>query len=276
MCWTGSRKLTTASLLGPDEDGPVEVSRPGGESDIILVCEHASLRLPAALGDLGLSETARQSHVAWDIGALAVARMLSETLDAALVAQTWSRLAYDCNRPPESPDAVPERSEIFDVPGNRGLDDAARRQRAEALYLPFHAEIESLLDVRQTQGRKPVLVTIHSFTPVYFGVERDGDLGILHDTDPRLAEAMLDAARAAGLENVRRNYPYSAADGVTHTLRRHGVPRGIPNVMLEIRNDLVTDATGQAEWARRIAGLLRTASQGMVVQQEGDHRHDRR
>ena len=276
MCWTGSRKLTTASLLGPDEDGPVEVSRAGGESDIVLVCEHAASRLPAALGGLGLSETVRQSHVAWDIGALAVARMLSETLDAALVAQAYSRLAYDCNRPPESPDAIPERSEVFDVPGNRGLDDAARRQRAEALYHPFHAAIESLLDARQTQGRKPVLVTVHSFTPVYFGIARDGELGILHDADPRFAEAMLDAASAAGLEDVRRNYPYSAADGVTHTLRRHGVPRDIPNVMLEIRNDLVATGPGQAEWARRIAGLLRTASQGMIVQQKGDHRHDRR
>jgi predicted N-formylglutamate amidohydrolase len=106
------------------------------------------------------------------------------------------------------------------------------------------------MDKRRDAGRPIVLVTVHSFTPVYFGQPRDGALGILHDDDPRLADAMLKAASAAGLEGVRRNYPYGPQDGVTHTLRKHGLTRQIANVMLEIRNDLITDADGQAEWAR--------------------------
>jgi predicted N-formylglutamate amidohydrolase len=241
-------------------EGPVStVSRADGVSDIVLVCEHAAKRIPETLGTLGLDARALESHIAWDIGAAGVAERLSEALDAALVMQRFSRLAYDCNRPPEATDAYPEISEIFAVPGNCGLDAEAKTRRAQALYHPFHDAIGDLMDRRRDAGRPIVLVTVHSFTPVYFGQLRDGALGILHDDDPRLADAMLSAASAAGLDGVRRNYPYGPQDGVTHTLKKHGLTRQIANVMLEIRNDLISDADGQAEWAERIAGLLKAA-----------------
>ncbi|WP_394691627.1 N-formylglutamate amidohydrolase [Hoeflea sp.] len=243
-----------------EPEGPVfTVSRADGVSDIVLVCEHAAKRMPEALGTLGLDAQALESHIAWDIGAAGVAERLSEALDAALVMQRFSRLAYDCNRPPEAADAYPENSEVFVVPGNCGLNADAKTQRAEALYYPFHGAIADLMDGRHEAGRAVVLVTVHSFTPVYFGQPRDGALGILHDDDPRLADAMLKAAFAAELEGVRRNYPYGPQDGVTHTLKKHGLTRQIANVMLEIRNDLISDAAGQAEWAKQIAGLLQTA-----------------
>jgi len=258
-----------AVLIDPSEGPIYEVRRPGGASDVVLVCEHASRTLPKALGDLGLDDAALKSHIAWDIGAAGVAERLSDLLDAPLISHRFSRLAYDCNRPPDSADAYPARSEVYEIPGNAGLDAQDRSRRAEALYVPFHRAIDDLVDTRLGQGRNVVLVTVHSFTPVYFGRPRDGHLGILHDDDQRLADAMLDAA--AKLAHVSRNYPYGPQDGVTHTLKRHGLTRQIPNVMLEIRNDLISDASGQAAWAGRIAELLTVSLERLKT--EGGRRH---
>ncbi|WP_291009513.1 N-formylglutamate amidohydrolase [Hoeflea sp.] len=258
-------------LIEASEGPAFAVRRPGGASEVVLVCEHASRTMPKALGTLGLDQAALESHIAWDIGAMGVAERLSDLLDATLISQRFSRLAYDCNRPPESADAYPERSEVFEVPGNRALDLGDRSRRTAALYDPFHRAIETVLDERTTQGRAVVLVTVHSFTPVYFGKSRDGFLGILHDEDSRLADAMLDAAAAAQLERVSRNYPYGPEDGVTHTLKRHGLTRQIGNVMLEIRNDLISAEAGQLVWAERIAGLLRVALERLT--DEGGRRH---
>ncbi len=91
-----------------------------GEEPVLLVCEHASQRLPERIGSLGLSPDALSSHIAWDPGALAVCRLLSAALDATLVYQRFSRLVYDCNRPPEAESAMPQTSEIFAIPGNQG------------------------------------------------------------------------------------------------------------------------------------------------------------
>ena len=259
------------TLIKPSEGPAVAVLRPQGTSEVVLICEHASKTMPAALGTLGLDQAALESHIAWDIGAARVAEMLSDSLDATLVLQRFSRLAYDCNRPPESAGAYPERSEIYDVPGNAGLGAAEKARRANALYHPFHQAIDTLVDERLAQGRPVILVTVHSFTPVYFGKPRDGHLGILHDDDRSLADAMLEAAGAAKLEKVSRNYPYGPEDGVTHTLIRHGLTRQIPNVMLEIRNDLISDETGQAIWAANIAGLLRASLARLDT--DGGRRH---
>jgi predicted N-formylglutamate amidohydrolase len=262
--------VSDSPLLGPKDIAPVMVERPDADGDVVLVCEHASNRLPLKLGHLGLDEDALSSHVGWDIGALAVARRLSEALDATLVAQAYSRLAYDCNRPPESPAAIPEKSEIYLIPGNAGLTGPQRMARVEALYDPFHAAIEGVLDRRAAIGRPTVLVTVHSFTPVYFGEYRDGRLGILHDSDSGFADAMLRAAETKDAALARRNYPYSAVDGVTHTLQRHAIARGIPNVMLEIRNDLIAAEAGQKEWADIVARLIQQAARDG---QEGERRH---
>ena len=244
------------TLIEQSEGPVVAVRRPDGTSEIVLICEHASKTMPKSLGTMGLDEVKLASHIAWDIGAQRVAEMLSDRLDATLLSQRFSRLAYDCNRPPEADGAYPERSEIYDVPGNVGLSAEDKARRANALYHPFHRAIDTLLDARLAAGRDVILVTVHSFTPVYFGTRRDGHLGILHDDDSRLADVMIDASAALELDQVLRNYPYGPEDGVTHTLQRHGLTRQIANVMLEIRNDLISDDAGQTAWAGRIAELL--------------------
>jgi predicted N-formylglutamate amidohydrolase len=242
-------------ILTGEEGDPVALENASARGRIILVCEHASRLLPKSLGTLGLSEEALASHIAWDPGALAVSRLMAKSLDATLIFQRFSRLVYDCNRPPESPAAMPEKSEIFDVLGNVGLDQAARDARTQALYLPFREKLSRLVKDRIAEGRAPVIVTMHSFTPVYFGKQRAVEIGILHDADARLADAML-AAGTGGLYNIRRNEPYGPEDGVTHTLKEHGLSNGLLNVMIEVRNDLIRDEVDQRVVADYLTGLL--------------------
>ena len=248
--------LVERPLLSEAEGDPVAVVNPAGASPFLFVCEHASRRMPASLGNLGLTGDALTSHIAWDPGALAVAEDMAEALDAPLVHQRFSRLVYDCNRPPESPGAMPETSEIYEIPGNRGLSPADRLRRTEGLYLPFHHAVADLLAARKRAGRETVIVTMHSFTPVYLGKPRAVEIGILHDADSRLADAMLAAVKAEDAYDIRRNEPYGPEDGVTHTLIKHGVSNGLMNVMIEVRNDLISDRDGQRVMADYLATLL--------------------
>ncbi|MBB4063479.1 N-formylglutamate amidohydrolase [Gellertiella hungarica] len=249
----------SAELLTKAEGSPAAVVNAGGKGPVVLVCEHASRRLPETVGTLGLSEEALVSHIAWDPGALAVAEHLSSLLDAPLVYQRFSRLVYDCNRPPEAPGAMPETSEIYDIPGNRALSQHEKDRRTRGLYLPFHAAVSDLLDERGKAGLESIIVTMHSFTPVYMGRERAVEIGILHDEDSRVADAMLIAAEGNTDYDIRRNEPYGPADGVTHTLIKHGLARGLKNVMIEVRNDLIRDEDGQRVMAGLLAELLGSA-----------------
>ena len=215
-------------------------------SPFLVVCEHASARMPVFLRSLGLSDELLRSHIAWDPGALGVAEALADLLAAPLVSGGVSRLVYDCNRPPEATDAIPSRSEIHDIPGNRDLDATQRTARIENVYEPFcralAAEIAANPQLR-------VLVTVHSFTPVYRGDRREVEIGILHGDDPRFARAMLAASPRTNSHVTRLNEPYGPGDGVDHTLNRHGVANGLLNVMIEIRNDLIDTPKRQAAMA---------------------------
>lgn len=254
--------MNEATLLR-QEDGPAaEVENAEGRSPVVLVCEHASNRVPVALGRLALDDSVLESHVGWDIGALAVARAVSAALDATLVHQRFSRLVYDCNRPPEAADAMPASSERYEIPANRALGETERARRTNEIYRPFHAAVGAALDGKLDRGIPPVLVTVHSFTRIYYGRRRSVDLGILHDGDARLADRLLAEAACFGDCVVRRNEPYGPEDGVTHTLRLHALRAGVENVMFEIANDRIGDEAGQALWAERLCHLLRKAMAG--------------
>jgi predicted N-formylglutamate amidohydrolase len=237
-----------------DNGAPAHVINENGLSPIILVCEHASCHIPSVLENLGLSEDERLAHIAWDIGAEPMARMMSAQLYAPLILQRYSRLVYDCNRPPENPSAWPEKSENTTIPGNVGLSEAQKSARVRQIYKPFHQTVSDFLDQHQQRVSEPVFITIHSFTANYHGKYRDVELGVLHDDHARLADAML--AQAPNDYIARRNEPYGPEDGVTHTLNLHGGERGLKNVMLEVRNDLIADDAGQAIWATRLVELL--------------------
>ncbi|OUR77566.1 hypothetical protein A9Q83_10530 [Alphaproteobacteria bacterium 46_93_T64] len=252
-----SQKMTDADMFLPT------VFNEGGQAPVLLICEHASNFFPAQYAMLGVDEAVISSHAAWDPGALDVARHLSDMLDAPLVAGSVSRLLYDCNRPPEARDSIPERSEVFNIPGNKNLSEADRANRAAYIYRPFEQTVASMISERK---HLKAVVTIHSFTPVYHGMPRAVDVGILHDADARLANAMCEAASNTQDLIVRVNEPYGPTDGVTHTLSEFGVKNRLFNAMIEIKNNLVS-TQGEVE---NMAGLLelwtKTALSGLGVQ----------
>ena len=243
-------------LASPDFGPPVETVNRGGAGGLVLVCEHASRTIPPALGALRLTEAAARSHAAWAVGARALACGLSEAFAAPLVAARLSRLVLDCNRPPDAPDAIPARSEVFDVPGNVGLAAADRAARVAQVYDPFHAAVTAACDRLAARTSTPAFVTVHSFTPVYRGLPRSVQLGLLHGRDDRLARRMLARAAETGWQSAL-NQPYGPADGVLHTIDRHATARGWVNVMIELRNDLIDTPDGVAAALPRLAALLR-------------------
>jgi predicted N-formylglutamate amidohydrolase len=251
--------LAQRTILSEADGDCVGIERIDGKSPFLLICEHASRRLPERFGTLGLSPEALVSHIAWDPGALAVARAMSKVLDATLIYQRFSRLIYDCNRPPEAPGAMPEESEIYRIPGNAGLTGEERRARTDAVYVPFHDAVRAEIRKRRGRGQDTIIVTMHSFTPVYNGKARAVELGILHDEDRRLADRMIELAAQAPLYRTERNSPYGPEDGVTHTLILHGLSNGLRNVMIEVRNDLIGDENGQEVMADYLTGLLQNS-----------------
>jgi predicted N-formylglutamate amidohydrolase len=242
------------ALIGPDE-GPVVEMREG-DGPFVVACEHASNRLPRALGGLGLSQADLERHISWDPGAADVADRLAVRLGGDLLKQRFSRLAIDCNRSPELPDAIAEFSEDTVIPGNVGLTAEARANRVATFWAPFHAALETLVDRRIRERRPTALVTIHSFTPVYRGIARPWHVGIISTDQRSLADAVLATLRGDRALVVGDNEPYSAKDNVVYTIGRHGRDRGLPHVMIEIRNDLLRAAKDIARWTELLAGAL--------------------
>ena len=242
-----------------DWDGPVEVANGEGRGPALLLCEHASNHIPARYKGLGLGPDDRTSHAAWDPGARDLALKLSAALDSPLIAARVSRLVYDCNRPPEAESATPVQSETIEVPGNRDIGAIERAERVATIYEPFCAQVDAILAARRAVGLATALITVHSFTPVWYGEPRKVEIGILHDDDSRLADAMLAAAAAIAPRRVERNSPYGPADGVTHSLRLHGLGNGLANVMIEVRNDLLRTGEDRQKMSEELLTLLRPA-----------------
>ncbi|RWE42762.1 MAG: N-formylglutamate amidohydrolase [Mesorhizobium sp.] len=246
------------SLTQEDWPGAVEVLNEHGLSDIVLLCEHASNHMPAQYRQLGLDASHLQRHIAWDIGAAEVTRLLSARLDAAAFLSGYSRLLIDLNRPLGSSGSIPVLSEDTDIPGNVGIDAAERNRRAEIMFSPFHERVSALLDCRAAEARPTRIVTIHSFTPVFLGVARPWHAGVLHAHAADLAAAILSGLRADPALNVAANVPYVISRDADYAVPIHGDDRGIPAVLIEIRQDLLSTWSGIEEWADRLAAALPT------------------
>ena len=251
-------KRAPTPLLTEDEHDPVHLEREHGTSPIFLTCDHAGHRLPRELGDLGLSPLELRRHIGWDIGALGIATRLSKELDATLVAQLYSRLVIDCNRRVDVPSSIPTRSENTVVPGNLDLDPGARKARERAIHAPYHDTVSRLLDTRRDQQRPTVLIAVHSFAPIYDGVSRPWHITFSTDEERSVVDPMLDWLRAETDLVVGDGEPFTVED-VDYTLPVHGIRRGIPRALIEVRQDLVATEQGQEEWADRLATLLRHA-----------------
>ena len=229
---------------------------PEGAGPFVIVCDHASNTIPEAYQSFGFADAALETHIAWDLGALAVARRLSETLDAPLFWPDVSRLVIDCNRSPDVGSLIVTASEGQPVTANLAVSEAERSRRLERIHAPYHDAIDSCLALRSAARLPTALVAVHSFTPVYFGKARPWQVGIVFDADRRLADLLLEGLDADPALTVGINEPYSPADDVYYTVARHAGPRGLPAAMIEIRNDEIGDAAGQRDWADRLAKIL--------------------
>jgi len=243
-------------VLAPDERPPFEVVNPDGGAQALLICDHASRRLPRALAGLGLDEAQLRRHIAWDIGAARLTRQLARRLDAPAVLSGYSRLVVDCNRALDDPTSIVMISDGVVIAGNRELGDGEAARRAEAVYWPYHRAIESALEGFAGRGLVPALISIHSFTPVLGGFERPWHVGILWDQDPRLAQPLLEGLSADPALVVGDNQPYSGRRNFGYSIDSHGAQAGRPQVLIEVRQDLVDTHHGALEWADRLAATL--------------------
>lgn len=241
-------------------DAAVETIDRGTAVPLLLICEHASNAVPEGWGDLGVPAALLLDHIAWDIGAGAVTRSLSARLGATAVLARYSRLFFDGNRQPGREDAIPPTSDGHAVPGNAGIDAEERALRRRIAFDPLHAAIAAQIDRSLSAGVRPLVLAIHSFTPVMTGVPRPWEIGVLWNECDDLAAAMLAAlARPdiGGDLTVGANQPYSAKAFLTHSLETHGRARGLSNAAIEIRNDRIAAGDGIEAMAARLEAMLR-------------------
>jgi predicted N-formylglutamate amidohydrolase len=253
-------------LLAPDEPPPIlEIGRQG-RSNFVIVVDHAGSRIPRRLQNLGLPASELQRHIAWDIGALGVARQTAAALDAVLVAQNYSRLVIDCNRDPAVASSIPRVSESSDIPGNADLSEADIAMRRVEIFDPYHHHLRALLDERAAAGRSTILVAQHTMTNIYHGARREMHAAVLYNRDRRFAGLVLERLRREKDLLIADNEPYFVSDATDYTIPRHGEARGLPHVEIEIRQDLVSDEAGQTEWAHRITRALEDAEGALFAQ----------
>ena len=227
------------------------VVNPHGKSDVVLVCDHACNRISQQMQGLGLSAEVLTSHIAWDIGALWVAQSLAQRLDAPLVFSNYSRLVIDCNRRPERGDLIPASSAGIAIPGNKDLLVHESLKRRHSFFDPYHQAIEQLLNERRTSTA--LLLSIHSFTPNLVGQQRPWPIGVCYEQRGEMSERWRAALQKQLSTPVGDNEPYEVESDVDYTLPAHGAKFGVPSIMLEIRQDEISDAVAAQRWAEIIA-----------------------
>jgi len=227
-----------------------------GTSPFLLTSDHYGRILPRALGDLGIPESELVRHIGWDIGIAGVAERLAGMLDAHLIAQRYSRLVIDCNRPPAAASSIPVISEATAIPGNEAISDAERAARRREIFQPYHQRIDATIGQRLHDKRPTILVSLHSFTPVYAGVARPWHIAALYNRDTVLPQLLLKHLREEGDLVVGDNEPYAVSDLTDYTIPVHGEARGLVNTGIEIRQDLIADQSGQRQWAERLARIF--------------------
>jgi len=256
MDFASSPATATSLLLGATDVAPVLEHNADGRSPFLFTADHYGRLIPKPLGDLGLPESELMRHIGWDIGIAGVAERLSKRLDAHLIAQRYSRLVIDCNRPPGMPSSIPLLSEATTIPGNDGLSREDRETRRCEIFDPYHRRIHEAIERRQAEKRPTILVALHSFTPVYAGAARPWHIGTLHRLDKILPPLLLRALRAEGDLVVGDNEPYAVSETTDYTIPVHAEARGLMCCGIEIRQDLITDEGGQQQWAERLARIL--------------------
>ncbi len=246
----------TLPVATPGDPDAYRVLRPQATGRYLIFCDHASNRVPAELGDLGLPASELQRHIAWDIGAAGVASELSGIFDAPAVLCGTSRLVIDCNRQLHARDLIPEVSDCTVVPGNRDLSEAARQLRIERWFMPYHGAIEALIADREARRLTSIALSIHSMTACLAGKARPWQIALSSHHDRTLVDPVLEALRRPGDVTVGDNQPYDLDPAVDYSTAFHAMRRNLQYLQVEFRQDEVADTAGQVRWARRFAEAL--------------------
>lgn len=246
-------------LLNADEPLAVETLNETGSSPYFFTCEHAGQLIPEQLGTLGLSEAHRNRHIAWDIGAKALAEGLAKRFNATCVLQTYSRLVVDCNRHTSSHDFIATISEATEIPGNQKVSRQQLAARSDEIYWPYQQTITQLLDERDLNGHPTIVIPVHTCTPTYHGQNRPWHIGVLYGEDRRFAEVLLNLLRKDQVLVVGDNQPYRIDPAKDYAIPVHGHRRGYLHAEFEVRQDLVSDTNSQTAWIGRLHALLEQA-----------------
>ncbi len=258
-------------------DLPYEIVNEEGKGAFLFLCEHASNRLPAEYGTLGVSDADRERHIAWDIGAGDIVRTLSQRLDCPAVLGRYSRLLIDLNRDVDDPTIIMRLSDGAIVPGNRHANQAEIDCRIAKYHAPYHGAVDELIDAKMArEGNPPILISVHSFTPTWKGEQRPWHVGVLWDRDARVPKHLLREFHLQKDIVVGDNEPYSG-ELAGDSLYTHGTCRGIPHALLEIRQDLIDTPEGVQEWADHLVRALRPVAIDRTIREisyQGSHADD--
>jgi predicted N-formylglutamate amidohydrolase len=249
-----NKDRSVVSLLGPEELPAVEIFNESGTCPLLLVCDHASKVVPVKLKNLGLNKAQLESHIAYDIGAAEVTRLLAKRINAKAVISGYSRLVIDVNRQPEDPQSILERSDKTIIPGNQELTNNAKSSRIFSLFDPYHKAISHNLNHLGKYGTQPALFSIHSFSPEFGDKPRPWDIGVLWNRDPRIAKPLMRKLSRLGL-NVGDNLPYSGLK-LAYTLNLHGKAAGLANCVIEINQDQIKNKAGIIRWVKILTDIM--------------------
>lgn len=251
-------------LLAEDEPLPYTVLNPDGKAKCLILCDHASNYVPKKLDNLGLSEEELQGHMAWDIGVGAISRQLSDILDAPAILANYSRLVIDLNRRLDHPTSIVTNSEGKAIPVNAAMAEDDRNLRASEIYAPYHKKVEELVDGFLNRDIVPAIISIHSFTRTFYKQIRPWEIGVLWVQDPRLSVPTIKFFEEKGY-TVGDNEPYDARILRGTTVNHHADARGLPNALIEVRNDLVATEEGQREWAALLGECYKSVLQDETI-----------
>jgi predicted N-formylglutamate amidohydrolase len=233
---------------------PYEIDGEARPARFLVTCDHAANTVPDFVngGTLGLGNRDMARHIAYDVGAAGVARALSRALDGPAILTNFSRLVIDPNRGEDDPTLVMKLYDGTVIPANRHMDAAEVERRLNRLYRPYHTALAELAARRDDT----VIVSIHSFTRQLRGrPPRPWHVSLLYAADTRLARPLLTRLRAEPDLCVGDNQPYGGhLPG--DTIARHGIAHERPNILIELRNDLIETPEAQAGWAARLAPIL--------------------
>jgi predicted N-formylglutamate amidohydrolase len=233
-----------------------EVRRDSGKGPYVIVCDHASNHVPDELEHLGLTSSDLSRHIAWDIGAAAVAEILSERFDSPVVFSGTSRLVVDCNRHPDAPDLIPQVSDGTIIPGNCNLTESDRAERLKNYFQPYHETIEQVLNGRD----RVIFLSIHSMTECLNGDLRPWPVALSSYEDRTMAEPVIESLRSSNEFPVGDNQPYDLDPKVDYSTPHHALTRGLRHLQVEFRQDEIATKEGQKLWAGRFGDALKHGS----------------